>query len=301
MKIQFKKEIYLVGVLLGLLFWSNPITAQTRSGVQTRNPQGVLHIDGKGDNPKTAGIPNNTQASNDIIITDQGKIGVGTIEPKAAVDLRSVANDNAFGLGTTTMSASQAQAGALRYEPNTKRLEYSDGVTWSASYTSPDKAAVIAQIVDDRSIPGDAFTTLNNWREDKDVTNSFNASTGVFTAPREGYYSVFLTYNFIMDWIIYGRRIEARIVSNTNGILASSKKTFNRTSRDTQAGALFHATVKLKANETIRIEIFQNIAKDINVGNFVFPKWVVGPRNLRTHTSQSNSNAGFNHISIVEH
>lgn len=304
MKIQFKLISYLLCALFGLLLVSNPAMAQTRTGVQTRNPHGALHIDGKMDNPKGVGVPNNTAASNDIIITDEGKVGVGTLTPNAAMDLRSANNDNAFGLGTTSLSASVAEAGALRYEVVNKRLEFSDGVRWSSSYIAPNKVAVVAQIVDNRSIPGNSFTTLNNWQEDSDITNSFNASTGVFTAPRTGYYSFFLTYDFIMAWINYGTYTEARLMKGST-VLGSSKKTFNRTSRDTQAGALFHITVKLQEGETAHMQLFQNIAGWETRYSGVWPFQTAYrydfPRNLRTHVNQQNSNAGFNHISIVEH
>lgn len=290
---------WILGAIIGVLFLSTPgIAQQTRTGVQTRNPQGALHVDGKGNNPKT-GIPNNSQSNDDIIITDEGKIGVGTLMPEAGLDLRSSANDNAFGLGTTNMAASAAGAGALRYEENNKRLEFSDGVVWSSSYVAPTKTAVVAQILDSRNIPGNQFTTLNNWVEQTDLTNSFNPTTGVFTAPREGYYSFFLTYDFIMEWINYGTRTEARLMSGST-VLGSAKKTYNRTSRITQAGGLFHITVKLNQGQTAYMQLYQNIAGSTTSG-WPFPSTVYHPRQLRSHSDSHNPNAGFNHLSIIEH
>lgn len=291
---------WVIGAIIGVLFFSTPgIAQQTRTGVQTRNPQGALHVDGKGNNPKI-GIPNNSQSSDDVIVTDEGKIGIGTLIPEAALDLRSSANDNAFGLGTTNISASAAGAGALRYEENNKRLEFSDGVVWSSSYVTPTKTAVVAQILDSRDIPGNQFVILNNWVEQTDLTNSFNPSTGVFTAPRDGYYSFFLTYDFVMAWITYGRRTEARLMSGST-ILGSAKKTYNRTQRDTQAGGLFHITVKLTQGQTAYMQLYQNIAGEKNIGNIIFPNWVPAERKLRSHTDPNNPNAGFNHLSIIEH
>src|SRR5699024_6080205 len=291
---------WILGAIIGVLLFRTPgIAQQTRTGVQTRKPQGALHVDGKGNNPKT-GIPNNSQSNDDIIITDEGKIGVGTLTPEAGLDLRSSANDNAFGLGTTNMAASEAGAGALRYEENNKRLEFSDGVVWSSSYVAPTKTAVVAQILDSRDIPGDQFTTLDNWVVQTDLTNSFNPSTGVFTAPRDGYYSFFLTYDFIMDWITYGRRTEARLMSGST-ILGSDKKTYNRMQRITQAGGLFHITVKLNQGQTAYMQLYQDIAGERDIGPPFFPNWVPNPRRLRSHTDVSNPNAGFNHLSIIEH
>lgn len=304
MKIQFKIVSYVVGALFGLLLVSNPATAQTRTGIQTKIPQGALHVDGKMDNPKGVGIPNSTQASNDVIITDTGKMGVGTLNPEAALDLRSAAQDNAFGLGTTTMAAFAAGAGAFRYEEVNKRLEFSDGIRWSSSYITPTKTAVVALIDDSRSIPGNSFTTLNNWKEQNDLTNSFNPSTGVFTAPRTGYYSFFLTYDFVMDNIVFGTRTEAQLMSGST-VLGSAKKTYNRTSRMTQAGGLFHITVKLTQGQTAYMQLFQDIAGWETRYNGIWPFQTAYrydfPRNLRAHNNPESSNAGFNHLSIVEH
>lgn len=52
---------------------------QAQVGINTKNPQGVLHIDGKGD---TSG---NTNISDDVFIDVNGNIGIGTLAPTAKV------------------------------------------------------------------------------------------------------------------------------------------------------------------------------------------------------------------------
>ena len=68
-------------------------TAQTQPafvGIQTENPQGVLHIDGASSgattNPLTGTI-NPVQASDDVVIDTCGRLGAGVLEPAAKVDI----------------------------------------------------------------------------------------------------------------------------------------------------------------------------------------------------------------------
>lgn len=55
-------------------------------GINTTNPQQILHIDGLNDNPNS-GAPTSIQQSNDVVINNKGYIGVGTSEPTKRVDI----------------------------------------------------------------------------------------------------------------------------------------------------------------------------------------------------------------------
>ncbi|MBS7253618.1 hypothetical protein [Flavobacterium branchiicola] len=79
-------------MLLILMTVSLSSYAQTGTGINTKNPQGVLHIDGAKDNP-AAGVPSAAQQANDVIASAEGNVGVGTTAPTARVELR----------GTTTV------------------------------------------------------------------------------------------------------------------------------------------------------------------------------------------------------
>lgn len=50
-------------------------------GINTSNPQGIFHIDGKKDNPSNAS-PTTTQQLNDFTVDQNGNVGIGTTEPK---------------------------------------------------------------------------------------------------------------------------------------------------------------------------------------------------------------------------
>lgn len=55
-------------------------------GVNTRNPLGIFHIDGKGDNQL---IPTQEQQANDFIVTNKGDVGIGLIEPTSKLHIKS--------------------------------------------------------------------------------------------------------------------------------------------------------------------------------------------------------------------
>ncbi len=53
-------------------------------GINTETPLAVLHIDGNSDNSAT---PTPSQILNDVVITSDGNIGIGTLTPSVKVDI----------------------------------------------------------------------------------------------------------------------------------------------------------------------------------------------------------------------
>lgn len=56
-------------------------------GVNTVLPIKPLHIDGKKDNP-AIGLPSADQAKNDVVVDEEGKVGIGILTPVAKLDVR---------------------------------------------------------------------------------------------------------------------------------------------------------------------------------------------------------------------
>ncbi|WP_048506080.1 hypothetical protein [Chryseobacterium angstadtii] len=54
-------------------------------GINTSNPQGVMHIDGAKDNA-VSGAPTATQQANDFIVASSGNVGIGTTTPQRKLD-----------------------------------------------------------------------------------------------------------------------------------------------------------------------------------------------------------------------
>ncbi len=75
------KKIYLL-----LPFISLSLSAQI--GVNTSNPQGVFNVDGQKNNPAT-GTPTVAQQQDDFVVTQQGRVGIGTTAPTAKLEINN--------------------------------------------------------------------------------------------------------------------------------------------------------------------------------------------------------------------
>ncbi|WP_294264858.1 fibrinogen-like YCDxxxxGGGW domain-containing protein [uncultured Chryseobacterium sp.] len=60
-------------------------------GINTNNPQAMLHVDAGKDNPST-GIPNASQQSNDFVVTSEGNVGIATIAPTNKLHVVAASN-----------------------------------------------------------------------------------------------------------------------------------------------------------------------------------------------------------------
>ncbi|KQS45854.1 MAG: hypothetical protein KAF41_11765 [Flavobacterium sp.] len=75
------QNAYLTLLFIGL----NSFAQQT--GINTKNPQGILHVDSAINNP-TLGLPT-VEQTDDFIITNSGNVGIGTITPNTKLHIKS--------------------------------------------------------------------------------------------------------------------------------------------------------------------------------------------------------------------
>ncbi|GAA5091829.1 hypothetical protein GCM10023210_19930 [Chryseobacterium ginsengisoli] len=293
-------------ILLLPIFYCSVGLAYAQTGIGTPNPLGALHVDGAKDNAAT-GIPTSAQLANDVIISKTtGYIGVGILNPTVQLDMRSTATENSLGLNTTTMTASAAGSGAVRYDvvnaPVGAKIEVSDGSVWNKAYIAPQKAVVVVRKITSQAIVQGSPTTIINWSEVRDMSNSFIPGTGEFTAPRDGTYTFLLTFNFNSTIINDGSRVESQFYNPvTNTVLASVYKTFGQSmtgtsddansTRSTQAGGSSTVTLTLTAGTKIVARLLHNLISSGSVA-------------LRVTTDSSdpaNPDDGFNNLTIIEH
>lgn len=115
--------------LAGLLFAS--IIASAQVGINTSNPQNILHVDGAKDNPAT-GAPSTLQQSNDFIVTASGSTGIGTTTPDASAILDVNSTSKGILGPRISLTSSTMQLGA---SPNaTGLLIYNTGPTINPGY-----------------------------------------------------------------------------------------------------------------------------------------------------------------------
>jgi len=84
-------------IKLSFLLLSVGLMAQL--GINTNNPQQIFHIDGGKDantmNP-TTGVPTLSQQVDDFVVTSNGSIGVGTINPTHRLEINNQTNNGAI-------------------------------------------------------------------------------------------------------------------------------------------------------------------------------------------------------------
>lgn len=191
-------------ILLALSF---AIYGHAQVGINTDAPSALLEV--VSSTTASAGkafITSNSDNIETFQIQNSGYIGVGVLAPLVKLDLRSssLAIENALGIGNTTQTATDAGAGAIRYNETVQALEYSDGTDWFRLQVNPNKAMVIAQNSYGQTyIPvwtNDIYytigTTIANWTSIYDRNGNFNPVTGIFKAPRDGVYSASVTAVF---------------------------------------------------------------------------------------------------------
>lgn len=281
-------------IMLAVPFLNN-VYAQI--GINTVNPLAKFHVDGAKDNPNT-GTPNITQESNDIVVTNAGRVGIGTINPVVRLDLRSGTSDNnAMGIDYTPMAANTAGAGALRYlDTSGGRIQVSDGTNWTDLYSTPTKSFVIARINAanaSRTFTYDTVKDVIGWEKTHDPTTSFDPSAGVFTAPRNGIYNVSFSYDFVHGAILAAGSVESQIVKKKNGTVTGEVKclrTFGKSTRAAQAGGSCTTSIALDEGETLQVRLLQKIDNTTS-----------GGRGLRSdNTAVTNGFFGFNNLTVVE-
>lgn len=268
------------------------IITKAQVGIGTTFPVATFHVDGAKDN-NALSSPSLAQTANDVVFTAEGNIGVGNTQPVTKLDLRSTINaDNSIGVGKTTKTAAEAQAGALRYSSyNGGKLQYSDGTKWEELLSNPTKSIVVANIQAPQfsmKVPYQSNTSINNWQELNDSTNNFDPTQGVYTAPRNGIYLITFTYDFVRIPIVTNYYTEAIFMVNSNKVSKKCIKSFQNNNLQTQVGHSCTAAIQLNQGDTFRPMLYQSVYN--------------GSLSLRTGipASASNDDFGFINLSIME-
>lgn len=261
-----------------------PFFLQAQVGVFTKDPMQAFHIDGARDNSSVP--PSAPQILNDMVVTSEGKLGVGLLNPKTKVDVRSADQKGIIGLGTSTQTAAAAGGGAIRYSTG-NIIQYSDGVSWhNLPMTLPPKALVLANKSSVQVLANNSTTVVSGWSVLTDAQSNFNGTTGTFTAPRNGFYIVSFNITLADGNIAQNSRIETIIESNTaaNNIQTyrsvNSYPAWDVSTVNNIVGGNCTAIFNLSAGNTIQFKVFQNFG---------------GSRNINTSNSGTN-----NSISIYE-
>ncbi|WP_313580415.1 hypothetical protein [Chishuiella sp.] len=105
-----KKLLTSFSILLSSLMFS-------QVGINTANPQQLFHTDGKYSTETTnpsSGVPTTAQQADDVVITNQGKIGIGTINPTTKLEI----NNGSINGAIKIVDGTQGQSKVLMSDAN---------------------------------------------------------------------------------------------------------------------------------------------------------------------------------------
>lgn len=132
---------------------------QGQIGINTVNPQGAFHIDGKKNNPE-AGIPNNSLTKDDFIVTSDGRVGIGIALPDASAALHLADMNKGF-------------------LPSRVMLQSTDDTT---TITSPAIGLLVYNFMTTGTYPKNVFPGYYYWSGQQWVRFNTSSSSGTSDA-----------------------------------------------------------------------------------------------------------------------
>ena len=173
--------------LSSVLFILQITNVSAQIGINTSNPKGVFHLDGKIDNKSNI---SDTQALNDFIITEKGDIGIGTITPGNKIEINSGSHDNNTlrftKLNSTTQTEGDIKAIGVDKNGDVVLMERPALNVLPGNCTQPyalvkgleNRGAV--RVSDDYIISKDFYLDPNYSIAGTQRNISFNPTTGIF-------------------------------------------------------------------------------------------------------------------------
>ncbi|KMQ60155.1 hypothetical protein ACM46_18140 [Chryseobacterium angstadtii] len=162
------------------------ISVFSQIGIDTQSPapSSVLHVDGGKDNP-SSGLPSSAMQSNDVVITNEGWLGAGTISPQGVVDLKS----NSLGFIPPRMTTIQRNGiptgnrppGSLVYNTDTNYFQINAGTDAVPVWKNLD----ITSLTINRTVLYQKGTVQNVGTSPTDLT--FNLDAPLFNNIPNGY------------------------------------------------------------------------------------------------------------------
>lgn len=173
-----------------------------------------------------------------LSITTQAQVGIGTATPNSSAQLDVSSTNKGFLPPRVALTATNAAGpitspatGLLVYNtatagssPNnvTPGYYYNSGTTASPFWTSLDNGStptyIYAKKSTTQSIPSGITTTITDWSNFTTLNSSeWNATTGVFTATKPGYYFVSGGISYSQNSSSIGIEFNAQLIKYTGG------------------------------------------------------------------------------------
>lgn len=230
-------------------------------GINTQNPQATLDIISGGNTASTKALSVKNNLGADIFtIQDNGYTGLSVANPSVLLDLRDGQNNSIIGIGGTSQTPSEVGVGVLRYDQVYRSLDLSEGTQWKQLSANHEKVHVVANLVSTTQIFSQNRTaTIINWSELSDETNSFNAATGIFTAPHGGNFTTSISMT-LKDVASYSNNFNAYIVLS---LIASSGETVKSLSSYNTEGSTLIKTPSISCTGSFSLTAGQYLRADL--------------------------------------
>jgi hypothetical protein len=161
--------------------------AQTEEavGINTENPQGVLHIDAASTtattNPQT-GTVGAAQAVDDVVVDAEGRLGVGVAAPAARVDIYDATPGGALRIADGTQGQDKVLVSEADGTGRWKAIL--PAVLW---YAALYRSAALGYT---GAVGTSPFTTYNEELISSTSQGSLDGSAGTITVPSKGKYRI---------------------------------------------------------------------------------------------------------------
>jgi hypothetical protein len=147
-------------------------------------------------------------------------------------------------------------------------LEYSNGTAWNTLTSTVTKSTIVASKSSAQTINNATATTVVGWTEIVDNNNTFDPSTGVFTAPRTGNYVFNFSYAFTgSNYSSTPSVIEAWMQCSDGTKLRKQLLAAPISVTNQRCGALISFVVNLISGETLSAAIWHDTGASRNLDN----------------------------------
>jgi hypothetical protein len=262
-----KRLILLLCLLIGI--FAKAGSQEAAVGINTENPRGILHIDAASNNNPTGAV-GAAQATDDVVIDADGRLGAGLPAPAAKADIRAATPGSALRIQDGTQGEGKAltsldQHGVAAWKPLSQQMP--GRRQWYAFLSgSPN-------VGNNSSRTNKTHPVINYTGEMiyPAGTGSVNRTAGTITVPFTGRYLISVSANFLSRvQAPYWCRLILHVAHSGSSTQTSrwTPSAWGTWQTDNAANGPFFATVlELTAGDTVNLTFDATLNVNAHLGS----------------------------------